>query len=223
MILPWIVQVTIFATLWLPANAQTQPADLEAFKAFIASDFHRELINRAISGLPPAVFERCPSLVSKGSRITSLRLVTFGVSGFPSSGFWKESYPVSSCGEDTILNFYFTADKNEKINTIIGIPGTAIGDPVLQHDAVTYANTGAQLIARDCKSFDVKYAKFEAFGLIEPTSPDPGPGAKYRPWWETWTVVGCGHVIDVPLDFTPDGQGVHIIMPGPGVRERPGR
>jgi hypothetical protein len=215
-----IVLAPVLAAIGPMANAQTPTSNVDLFRAFIASDFHKGLILRAIDGVPPAVFEKCPSLVSNSSRITPLKPVTFGASGLPNSGLWKESFPVSGCGDDTILNFYFTAGKDEKINTIIGIPRTTRGDPVLQRDAVLYANMGAQLVARDCKKFDVKSARFEAYGLPDPPSPDPGPSVRFRPWWETWTVVGCGHVIDVPLDFTPDDKGVRIVMRGLGVKER---
>jgi hypothetical protein len=47
---------------------------------------------------------------------------------------------------------------------------------------------------------------------------DPGPDKRLRPWWETWTLVGCGRTIDVPMDFIPrDTGGAQIIQPGDAV------
>lgn len=32
-------------------------------------------------------------------------------------------------------------------------------------------------------------------------------------------MVGCGHTIDVPIDFVPDGKGTQVIQPA-GATER---
>ena len=148
-----------------------------------------------------------------------LKPISFGKDGFPNSGEWKQSFPVSGCGNDTILNFYFSANADEKINTIIGLPGTTHTGTVLGRDAVSYANLGASLVVKDCKAFDVKNTRFEAYGAPKPPVPDPGPGHPRRPWWETWTMTGCGRTVDVPIDFVPDETGTRIIQPG-GATER---
>jgi hypothetical protein len=134
--------------------------------------------------------------------------------GFPNSGLWKQTFPVSGCGNDTILNFYFSAGSDEKINTIVGMPGTTRADTLLQRDAFTYANIGATTTARSCRIFVVKNTQFDAFGLRNPPLPDPGPEQRLRPWRETWTLTGCGRTFDVPLDFVPDQTGTQIIQPG---------
>jgi hypothetical protein len=43
---------------------------------------------------------------------------------------------------------------------------------------------------------------------------DPGPDQRLRPWWETWSMIGCGKTIDVPIDFLPEEKGTQIIQPG---------
>lgn len=143
-----------------------------------------------------------------------IRPVAFGGDGFPNAGLWKQAFPVSGCGNDTILNFYFAAGANEKINTIVGIPGSTAADLVLQRDAVMYAQIGAKGVVNDCNAFTVRNTRFEGFGFAKPKTPDPGPGSHFRPWWETWTMIGCGHIVDVPLDFQPDATGTQIIQPG---------
>jgi formylglycine-generating enzyme required for sulfatase activity len=71
----------------------------------------------------------------------------------------------------------------------------------------------ASLLAKDCKHFDVKNTRFEGFGWSNPPSPDPGPDNPLRPWWETWIAVGCGHTLEVPINFVPDATGTTIAVP----------
>jgi hypothetical protein len=74
---------------------------------------------------------------------------------------------------------------------------------------------GTKNVARDCKHFDVRNTKFESYGLVDPAAPDPGPGNSFRPWRETWTMIGCGQIVDLPMNFVPDATGARIIV-GPG-------
>lgn len=200
------------------SNLQAQTTDTGRLQAFTRTEFYTGLLNRALAAIPKTVFERCPTLVSKGSQVTVIKPVSFGADGFPNAGAWIQRFPVSGCGNDTILNLHFFAGADEKINTVIGIPGTTIADLTLQRDGSRYANIGANLVV-NCKAFDVKNTKFESFGLSKPPLPDPGPNKPRRPWWETWTMIGCGHTINVPLDFVPDETGTRIIQPGGSVEQ----
>jgi hypothetical protein len=214
-----------------PAVAQPQippdpdkpdPARLQAFSA---TPFYQTLIKHALGGVPPVTFQRCPGLVSTSSQITILRPVRYGDDGFPLEGIWKHSFPVSGCGPDLILNFYFIATHEHRINTVIGFPGSTRADPTLQHQAQTYALTAATdaaaLQGRKCSAFAVKNTSFQSYGLENPKTPDPGPSEVRRPWWETWTVAGCGETFLVPLDFIPHAgltevqQPAHVTLAGP--------
>jgi hypothetical protein len=169
------------------ARAQT-PAETQ-FQAFTASDFYRGLVGRAIGQIPPTIFQRCPTLVSNGSRVAVLN--------------------------DTMLNFYFFAMPEKKIDTVVGVPGTTHADLSLQRDAVKFADIGARVALNStCTEFNVRNTRFEAYGTAKPPTPDPGPDTKLRPWWETWTMIGCGKIVDVPMDFVPDATGTRIIQPG---------
>jgi hypothetical protein len=95
-------------------TAGAQAPNSDQLRALIASDFHKELINRALASLPPTVFQRCPTLVSNLSHVTPLKPVSFGSDGFPNGGMWRETFPVSGCGNDTVLNFYFVATSDKK-------------------------------------------------------------------------------------------------------------
>ena len=207
----------LFAAALHCGEAYAQTADENRMRAFMKSNFYSGLINQALVNLPQSVFQRCPTLVSNGSRTTVLKPISFATDGFPNAGSWKQSFPVSGCGNDTILNFYFSATSDEKINTIVGVPGTTHADLTLQRDAVLYANLGATLAVKVCKTFIVKNSRFEGYGIPKPPIADPGPRNPRRPWRETWTMVGCNHTIDIPIYFVPDAKGTQIIQPGGAV------
>jgi hypothetical protein len=205
-----------------PVALDAQAIDGGQMQAFTKSELYKGLLNRAMAGLPQTVFQRCPTMVSDESIVTVLKPMSFGADGLPDAGSWKQRFPVKGCGNDTVLNFYFSAGADEKINTVVGIPGDSRADLTLQRDAVLYANTWATMVAKGCKTFDVTNTKFEGFGLSKPLTPDPGAGDRYRPWWETWTLVGCGKTIDVPIDFVPDENGTQVIQPGGAVERQTG-
>jgi hypothetical protein len=168
-----------------PNFSVAQTPNEPQLQAFTKTDFYKGLLNKILAKAPDAVFSRCPTL-------------------------WKQTFPISGCGNDTILNIYFVAKADEKIDTVAALPGTTAADLKQQADAVVYAVTGARFAVRDCESskFVVKNTKFEGFGLSKPPLPDPGPGQRKRPW-----LTGCGRTVDVPIDFVPDQTGTQIILP----------
>src|SRR5262245_2799582 len=91
------------SALWAN-DLQAEGADANQLQAFIRSDFYAGLVNRALASIPKTVFQRCPTLVSNGSNVTVIKPVRFAQSGFPNEGIWKQSFPISGCGNDTILN-----------------------------------------------------------------------------------------------------------------------
>lgn len=78
------------------------------------------------------------------------------------------------------------------------------------------------MVAKGCKSFDVTDTKFEGFRLSKAAAPDPGPDNHFRPWRETWTLIGCGVTIDIPIDFVPDAKGTQVIRAADVVERQPG-
>jgi hypothetical protein len=209
--------VTLFTMFTHTVKSPGQEPD-GSLQTLTRPQSYQELINRTLGVLPPTVFQRCPSLVSSGSTVTVIKAVSFGKSGHPNAGSWKQDFPVSGCGNDTVLHIYFTATADEKIDAIVGLPGSTHADLTLQRDGVREAQMGAmgaKNVARDCKLFDVRNTKFESYGLADPATPDPGPGNRFRPWWETWTMIGCGQIVDLPINFVPDATGTTIVV-GPG-------
>jgi hypothetical protein len=199
------------ASLSLGANAQS--AANRQLQAFTHAPFYAGLINRGLAVLPSAVFHKCPTLRSAGSQVIELSPVIFAQDGYPTSGEWKQRFPVTGCGNDTILNFYFTATAQEKVDTVMGVPGETRADLRLQRDARTYAVVGATLLAKSCKQFDIISSAFN--GVEMPVKNDPtAQHFTAPPWSENWTLQGCGRRFTVGLHFAPSATGTLIVQHG---------
>jgi hypothetical protein len=203
----------IFIAFLHPVNAEAPTVDPQSFRNFLASDLHKTLMAKAEATTPPEVFHRCPTFVPAGSKIMIAQSITFDQKGIPNAGAWWERIPVAGCGNDTIINVYFAVGADGKIATMVAFPGTTRANLLLQRDALTFAYIGASSRAKDCKHFIVTNTRFEGFGLRNPAPPDPGADARFRPWWETWMMVGCGKSLDVPINFMPDATGTTINQP----------
>jgi hypothetical protein len=209
----------VASACFVPVRAPAQGIDGEKFQRFLMSDLHKALVGQALARFPPVVFRRCPTLVSKGSSVMPLGPISFNQNGVPNSGTWKQQYPVEGCGNDTTLNLYFIATE-QRVNTVLGAPGTTRASLQLQADTLMYAHMGAGVKAKDCKTFEITNTRFEDFGSGPLKQPDPGPNARFRPWWETWTVVGCNRTFDVPITFAPNETGTNISQSSSSVVER---
>jgi len=207
-----LVFAALAAAVLSPA-ANAQRAANRQLQAFTHTTFYAGLINRGLAVLPPAVFHKCPTLRSVGSQVTELSPVIFAQDGYPTSGEWKQRFPVTGCGNDTILNFYFTATPQEKVYTVMGIPGETRADLRLQHDARQYAMVGATLLARSCRQFDIINSALN--GVEMPVQNDPTAQHLIAPpWSETWTLQGCGRRFTVDLHFAPSATGTLVVQHG---------
>ena len=199
--------------------APMSSSDATRFQAYLRSTDYQSLALQAVGRMSPEVLPRCPALVSSPGQITLAKAVTFKAGPVPVSGEWVSRNPVKGCGNDTDLNIRFLFDDQGALRTQILLPGETQGNPKLQKDALMFALLGAGAKAPDCKLLQVINTAFESYGLKNPSTPDPGAGARFRPWWETWTVAGCGRKFAVPLDFIPYDAGVHIIQQRDDIRE----
>lgn len=181
-----------------------QPAP--QLQALVQSPGYQRNIARMFATLPPDVFQRCAALVSAGSTVTMLTPVAFAADGYPVSGLWRQSFPVSGCGNDTTINFFFRGQPDEKIASIIGVPGETRADLTLQRDALKYAHLGAQAVAPGCTNGHVRHTRYD--GVAD---------ARTKAWRERWIVAACGRNVEVPITFTPDSTGTTITaqMPKP--------
>ncbi len=167
----------------------------EQLKKFTQSDAHKKLVTEAFSNLPTNVFQRCPTLVSKGPNV-EVGEVSFGSNGQPNAGAWKVSFKISGCGNDTTFRIYFYVNnKSGEIDSIIAVPGETRGDITLQRDAVKYARMAASIVAKTCQTFNVKNTRLDRAKSKNPS------------WREIWTMVGCNRTFDVPLTFSPSADG----------------
>jgi len=220
------MRVAVFLFVWLaallwPVAGRAQVEMENRLRAFIDSEPYQKLLESGLGHIPPVVFKRCPSLVRGSPEISILRPVSFGADGAPNAGLWRHSFAVSGCGNDTVLNFFFVARPDGKLDPVIGLPGTTHADLVLQRDSVAYANAGAAVAIKGCREFYVTNTRFEGGGVPQRSLPNQtaGRGDLSHAWRESWTVAGCGHVADVPMEFVPDQSGTQIIQPG-GAKQR---
>jgi hypothetical protein len=209
----WLVGLVI-----LFGQACPQPAAADeggALRAFMGSSYYAGLIHKGLAALPPDEFRQCPTLVSNGSRVTILRPVAFDPNGFPNTGLWRQSFPVSGCGNDTIVNFYFLAEAGQKISLLIGMPGSTIASLLLQSAGRRFTTLAAQRVAPGCQSFTVVDTRFEGF-----EQGNGGSASATRPWRESWRLLGCGHRYTVALDFAPNERGTQVTLPDGVISDR---
>jgi hypothetical protein len=181
----------------------------------MGSSYYAGLIHTSLAALPPDEFRQCPSLVSNGSRVTVLRPVAFNPNGFPNAGLWRQSFPVSGCGNDTTVNFYFLAEAGQKISVLIGLPGSTIASLLLQGAGKRFATIAAQRASPRCRSFTVIDTRFEGFG-----PPAAGGGPASRPWRENWTLSGCGRRYTAAIAFAPNKGGMQVTLPDGVISDR---
>ena len=192
------------------ATAQALVDARALLQMFMQSPLHDQLVRDALARFPPDVFQRCPALVSKGSTVHVEEAISVGADGLPNAGAWKQSFPVSGCGNDTTLNIYFVASSQE-IRTVIAAPGDTLADPRLQADGLKYAVVAAAQTARTCQRFEITNTRWDGYDRSSAGEPLPAPGAKPKVAWnETWTLTGCGMAYDVPMTFVPQTVGTVI-------------
>jgi hypothetical protein len=190
------LMVAVAAT---PGAGAAQTAAPVQLQQLVAKPDYQASLARQFAHLPPDVFQHCPGLVSKGSTVTVIQPVIFGSDGYPTAGMWEQRFPVSGCGNDTTINFFFVGHPDGNVQSIVAAPGDTHADPVLQRDSFRYVLTAVHLVAPACTALHVRTTSF-----------DGGDAGARGPWRETWTVAACGPTYRVPVTFTPDATGTQI-------------
>ena len=196
----------------IPAAAQLAPD--AAFMAYMKTEPYKRLMAQAMARVSPIVAPKCAKQVLGETAVTPLVPVPFGPDGQPTGGGWKQTTPVRGCGNDTALNFQFFVGAEKRIITLVTTPGTTHTDLQQQRDAFAQAVIGLDGPSKGCRELTVLDAKFIQYGVRTPPMADPGPGAVFRLWEETWTVLGCGKRWEVPLNFIPNRTGTQIVVGG---------
>lgn len=195
-----------------PAKGQTVVDP--SLQKLVLSTGYRAYIYRLFSSLPADVFQRCPTLVSTGSTVTVLKPPIFAADGYPTSGVWKQSFPVSGCGNDTSINFFFFGHPDEKITSLIAAPGDTHADPTLQRDTMGYVMIAARTQAPDCNAPHLRTTHFDG-GLGDQAGAAKAQTAPSG-WRETWTISACGRLLAIPVTFVPDATGTRIFASNSG-------
>jgi hypothetical protein len=146
----------------------------------------------------------CPSATFTITNITLLKELTFNDGGAISGGAWKYAIQENGCGVSRVLNVLAVVPKPQTLSTAPLLPGTSHADPILQKDAVLYAEIAAGAPEKDCDSNFIEQTEFLKFGGA------PLEGAKGSPWDELWTLRGCTRRAQVVMHFIPDRTGTTI-------------
>ena len=128
--------------------------------------------------------------------------------GKPVSGSWRVITRLSGCGQARSFSLLYALGANGQLARIGMLPGSSVADPLLQRDALMYANLAmGKLSPPGCKDFKYVDTAFEAFGAPGANVP---AGREARSWTEKWRVRACGVDGIVKLYFTPDATGTAI-------------
>jgi hypothetical protein len=194
--------VSRLITLLLLALTTSAWADDARWQKFIASAVYQELVSHKLDQYPAPIFQRCPSLVLEGSKVTVIEPATFAADGNPTAGFWHQAFPVTGCGNDTVLNLFFVALPDGKIDVAAGLSGTTVADLLLQKDAMSTAlGAAARPETKDCKEVYVLNTDF--VGMVG----EAKEGVAARPWDELWTISVCQKRVIVTMHFVPGKVG----------------
>jgi hypothetical protein len=125
----------------------------------------------------------------------------------PASGAWQHRYAFERCGKRTIYNAIFVARTGEKPEPRPHVPGTTNASPLLIADTLKGAypaalsRLGRTQRAKDCREVDLIDTR-----LTQPPRNRVADNPA-SPWEEVWTFRGCGHEVEIPVTFMPDGKG----------------
>lgn len=186
--------------LALVASGDTPvPQPSAQLQTLVLSSGYQANIQRLFAALPADVFQRCPALIAPASTVSVLSPPAFAADGYPISGAWKQSFPVRGCGNDTTINIFFEGQPNEKIVSIVAVPGDTHANLTLQADALRYVRVAAQAAAPGCATPHVRHTRYD--GVTDTAR---------RAWRETWYVAACGRNVEVPVTFIPDATGTTV-------------
>lgn len=126
----------------------------------------------------------------------------------PVSGVWQHRFVFERCGKRMTYNAVFIGKNGEKPETRPYIPGTTNASMPLVSDTLKGAYPAALLRlgknknAKDCKEIEVIDTR-----LTLPPRAQAADSKAPASWEEAWTFRGCGHDVELPIIFTPDGKG----------------
>lgn len=120
-------------------------------------------------------------------------------------GLWREQVGAVGCDTVVLLNVFSLADQSGEPKLLGGLPGTTRADPVLQKQGLPIAVHGLPAKAAACR--DVR--------VVDTLLAPDAPKERTAPWHESWTVLACNEAYQIPLRFTPTGDGATIALDAP--------
>ncbi len=187
-----------------PAAAQFTVAGFVAQPAYQAAiiAIGKGQLEHVPGGCPGAQFQ--PT-----GQAAVLSPVRFNNEGKPITGAWMEKIATTGCGPVRAVNVLSVAHPNGETMNIAMMPGDTHTDPLMQKNALQYAQAVAvRAAARGCKEQAFIDTTFDGYtGLPNPEIRDGRDG---RAWEETWTVSACGTLYDIHLLFTPNANGTEL-------------
>ncbi len=157
----------------------------------------------------PTSFALSHPCISICSTVTVVQPVSFAADVNPIAGTWKQSFPVSGCGNDTTINFFFTAQPDEKVVSTTAVPGETHADLALQRDAAHYVFIEVAAKRPGCP-IHVLTTEFGGRSASATGTVAAG-GRSTAAWREAWTASACDQRFTVSLTFTPDATGTRIV------------
>jgi hypothetical protein len=204
-----IFLVFVFLAFVFSAKADPIPMSPE-LKAFLMQPEEQKAFGSMVGAQWRALIENCPSPPQlKQTNVIISKEPAFDQNGTPTSGQWRIVGRLEGCDQTRLLNILYLFAEDGQMKRVAMLPGTSAADPLLQHDALMYANLGmANLMpSKDCKDIQYTDTKFIGFGEV---SPQAMPGRDNRSWTEEWTVRTCGVTGIVTMNFIPDATGTTI-------------
>lgn len=203
----------LFFTNALMAQDDAMLAKLDATKALMlkmAPDpGYQDSIRKSALEYENSLSTHCKNvdLEFDSPKVTLLILwpVEMNNKGVPTSGSWKETVPGTACSDKRMYNVQvdFTKKGPQFIPTY---PGTAQGNPELQHDTLKNIDVDLMIMPGGKKSCHAEVLNTQ---LVGPKSTVLENGL-LSPWNESWDVRACGKVFTVPVKFIPDAKGTSI-------------
>lgn len=132
----------------------------------------------------------------------------------PVAGIWQHRYVFERCGKRMTYNVVFAARPGDKPDARPHVPGNTNASAPLLADTLNGATPAALLRlgrrAKECKSAELIDTR-----LVHPPREAKDADKPAGHWEESWTFRGCGHDVELPIVFTPDGKGgTHYLLKG---------
>ena len=122
----------------------------------------------------------------------------------PRSGAWIYRYTATRCGSTKRFNILLAAQPGAKPKAGLLPPGGTLASPLLMHDALPSVENGYLVqTGQTCAGLQI----FDIVVSAKPHTATVKGKSVAGVWDETWTMQGCGHKVDVPVQFVPDGHG----------------